>query len=100
MIEIRRLDDRTVGPVPGTWRQAHGLDDHGISRTIVRVCCPACGREAEVHGVHGGHGIGIDGKVFPSLICDSAGCTWHDHVRLQGWTGGNLPNLPPGEVAA
>lgn len=32
------------------------------------------------------HLIADDGTVIPSLVCPAAGCPWHEHVRLVGWT--------------
>jgi len=34
------------------------------------------------------HSIAADGKVFPSVVCMSQGCDFHDFVILDGWTAG------------
>jgi hypothetical protein len=37
-----------------------------------------------------GHQINAAGGVSPSVVCRAAGCDFHDWVRLQGWTAGDL----------
>ena len=31
------------------------------------------------------HTVAADGAVSPSLVCPSNGCTFHEHVTLDGW---------------
>lgn len=33
------------------------------------------------------HTIAPDGAVSPSVVCPQEGCTFHDSVRLEGWSG-------------
>ena len=43
------------------------------------------------HGVSlRGHSIAADGKVSPSVVCLAPGCSFHDVVRLDGWSAGAL----------
>jgi hypothetical protein len=37
-----------------------------------------------------GHEIYADGRVRPSVVCRAPGCTFHEFVRLEGWTAGHL----------
>ena len=32
------------------------------------------------------HGIAEDGAVFPSVVCTYPGCTFHEFIKLDGWT--------------
>lgn len=32
------------------------------------------------------HTIDPEGKVSPSVVCPREGCTWHEWVKLVGWT--------------
>lgn len=76
MITVRRStgpDDRS----PGVWIPL--ATSRGRSASIV---CPKCGQEAMLTN----HKIGADGAVTPSVVCPR-GCGWHEHVRLDGWTG-------------
>jgi hypothetical protein len=45
------------------------------------VRCPTCGECATLTD----HTIAADGTVSSSLQCPHDGCTFHDHVRLEGW---------------
>jgi hypothetical protein len=37
-----------------------------------------------------GHSVGADGQVAPSVVCRADGCTFHDFVRLEGWSAGAM----------
>lgn len=37
-----------------------------------------------------GHRVAADGRVSPSVICLTPGCSFHDFVRLEGWSSGAL----------
>ena len=50
--------------------------------TVVYVTCPDCG----ARGTLCEHSIRSDGVVDPSLACPHAGCNFHEHVKLVGWT--------------
>jgi hypothetical protein len=63
---------------PGTWKG--GLIGGG--RRIALVTCPDCGNSASLRG----HTIRADGCVEPSLDCPHDSCTFHDWVKLEGWT--------------
>lgn len=36
------------------------------------------------------HSIAADGRVLPSVVCLAPGCSFHDFVRLKGWSAGAL----------
>lgn len=71
-------------PIPrghglGTWRPVRG-------GTSARLTCPQCGLDAELD-----HEIAADGTVSrsvecPGVIASGGNCTWHVHVRLEGWS--------------
>lgn len=61
---------------PGTWKGLQTPDGRSAS-----VCCPVCGVVAALTD----HVIGKDGAVSPSLFCPKCGCTFHEHVTLEGW---------------
>lgn len=33
------------------------------------------------------HKIAEDGTVSPSVVCQRAGCEYHEFIRLEGWEG-------------
>jgi len=37
------------------------------------------------------HRVAADGTVYPSVVCQTPGCSYHEIVRLVGWDGGDLP---------
>jgi hypothetical protein len=37
-----------------------------------------------------GHAVHSDGRVEPSVVCLHPGCSFHEFVRLKGWTAGAL----------
>lgn len=57
---------------------------------VPRVECPLCKRG--MLGPNAPHGIRSNGEVFQSVICANAGCTFHDYIRLDGWTYGEVPH--------
>jgi hypothetical protein len=36
------------------------------------------------------HKIAADGRVVPSVVCLAPGCDFHEYVRLDEWSGGDL----------
>lgn len=48
-----------------------------------RVCikCPKCERIGMLD-----HNVADGGTVTPSLDCPAEGCSFHEFVRLEGWT--------------
>jgi hypothetical protein len=48
------------------------------------VVCGDCRRYLTLKG----HAVAPDGTVSPSVVCPHAGCKWHVHLRLDGWTYG------------
>ena len=37
------------------------------------------------------HEIAADGTVSPSVVCQRGGCSYHEFIRLEGWTYGAKP---------
>jgi len=67
-------------PPPGQWKACHPST---ILRFKAEVTCPFG------HGmVLKGHSISEHGYVLPSVVCPKKGCTFHDFVKLEGWTFG------------
>ncbi len=50
--------------------------------------CPQCGTgilgDAAPHGVH------ANGKVYASVVCQNPNCSFHHHIQLEGWDGGEI----------
>jgi len=36
------------------------------------------------------HSIGADGEVSPSVVCPTRGCSFHEYVRLDKWSFGEV----------
>ena len=66
----------------GVWKGAKMIEDDGTVKRTANVSCPECGITASLSR----HTIAADGKVTPSLVCPYGGCSFHDHVVLEGWT--------------
>lgn len=62
----------------GTWR---GSRINGEKRSA-NFCCPGCGQRASLSH----HTIAEDGKVSPSVVCPTEGCTFHEWIQLEGWS--------------
>lgn len=60
----------------------------GQTKPIIE--CPNCG--AGILGDPAPHGIRKDGTVYASVVCQNARCTFHSHVQLEGWEGGEMPH--------
>lgn len=39
------------------------------------------------------HRVAADGTVYPSVVCQAPGCSYHEIVRLVGWDAGDLSTL-------
>ena len=67
----------------------------GDTKPIIE--CPICGNY--MLGDIATHGIHADGTVYASVNCKGKlkkdgqviSCWFHDHVRLEGWAGGEIP---------
>ena len=77
MISFQR--DLTGDFPNGTWR---GAKRDGVK--IANFHCPKCDFSASL-GHDSNHTIAMDGAVSPSVVCDGAGCDFHEYVRLDGW---------------
>ena len=90
MIEIKRVEPIPVvteggpcgfamglsapGPAPLTWRP---VKVDGVE--TARVVC-SNGHEALLD-----HHVDIEGKVYPSVVCPTDGCNFHEHIVLLDW---------------
>lgn len=90
MIEFTRYDQRMpdegVLPPAKTWDYAptyEGRWAHVYADDLAFATCPfghTCRLSKKVHSV------AADGTLSPSYVCPATGCTFHDFVRLVGWT--------------
>ena len=64
---------------PGTWKGLRTPAGRSASFT-----CPRCGLACSLDG----HTIEASGFVRPSVLCPVEGCTFHDWIRLVGWSPG------------
>jgi predicted RNA-binding Zn-ribbon protein involved in translation (DUF1610 family) len=62
---------------PGTWKGLLTPEGRKASFT-----CPKCGQLGSLAD----HNIAPDGTVSPSVVCPTAGCDFHEFIRLEGWT--------------
>lgn len=77
MITIKRAPE---GEFPrGTWRAV--LRD---GERAAAFACPKCDFRGGL-GFGTNHVIANNGIVSPSVVCDGAGCDFHEHVQLEGW---------------
>jgi hypothetical protein len=69
-------------PPAGHWKHCHPST---MKRFKAEMTCP------NGHGlVLKSHAIKPDGIVFPSVVCQARGCTFHEFVLLRGWDKGEL----------
>jgi hypothetical protein len=82
-IDIPQWKASTPNPPAGHWAPCHPAT---VKRFKASMTCPAG------HGlVLKGHHIFPDGRVHPSVVCPNPGCSFHEFVKLEGWTFGDLP---------
>ena len=65
----------------------HGGLPRSGKRTAI-MTCPDCGQEYSL----GGYEIDDKGVVTPSVVCVTKGCTFHEHLILEGWSA--VPRRP------
>jgi len=81
--DIPRWKTMTPKPPAGHWAPCHPAT---IKRFKASMTCPAG------HGlVLKGHHIFDDGRVHPSVVCPDPGCSFHEFVKLEQWTFGDVP---------
>jgi hypothetical protein len=69
-------------PPPLQWKACHPST---VRRFKAEVTC------GQGHGlVLKGHSVSADGRVWPSVVCLSAGCAFHEFVRLKDWKFGDV----------
>ena len=72
-------------PSPGTWTLVRSKERGQVT---ARVACVDCGQSAPIWF----HEITADGTVTPSLVCPMEGCSWHVHIKLDGWAEAVMEN--------
>ncbi len=81
-LRVRRCGRVTTDPLPMQWAPCHPST---IRHFKASMTCPYG------HGLTlGNHSIAATGKVLPSVVCPSPGCSFHAYVRLDRWTFGAL----------
>jgi hypothetical protein len=76
------LYDGKGEPPPLHWAACHPST---MKRFKAQLTCP------NGHGLTlRSHSIDSSGAVFPSVVCPSPGCTFHQYVSLQDWTYGPI----------
>lgn len=69
-------------PPPRHWKACH---PRTVRRFKAHLTC------AKGHAlVLSEHAISVDGAVWPSVVCKAPRCSFHEFVRLEGWSGGSL----------
>ena len=64
------------------WKASHPST---ITRFKAQMTC------ARGHGIAlRDHSVEADGRVFPSVVCNAPGCDFHEYVRLEGWSAGQI----------
>jgi hypothetical protein len=82
MIERRVFVLQELGAMRrGTYRPVLIGPDVATARRSASLCCPGCSSV----GLLEVHSITADGLVEPVLSCLAPGCTFSEHVRLEGW---------------
>jgi len=81
LIDIPRFEGAS-DPPPLSWKACHPSTVH---RFKAQLTCP------KGHGlVLKGHSIDARGRVYPSVVCMTDSCEFHEFVRLVGWDFGPL----------
>lgn len=81
-VYIRSYGKITPDPPPMHWAPCHPST---MRKFKASMTCPYG------HGLTlGQHSIASTGEVFPSVICPANGCTFHEFVKLDHWTLGEL----------
>lgn len=81
VVELKQWDG-PGRPPPLMWKGCHPR-----TRPIFKaeLTCP------NGHGVSlRGHAINASGKVSPSVVCLTPGCSFHEFVRLEKWSAGAI----------
>jgi len=52
------------------------------------IDCPVCG--CGILGDVAPHGVKTNGEVYASVVCQNPYCTFHQHIKLQDWSGGEI----------
>lgn len=73
--------------LPATWDHPHAAGSDPVVQRLMRddlvyVTCPFGHSLRAVSSIHR---IEADGRMKPSYVCTATGCSFHAHVRLEGW---------------
>jgi hypothetical protein len=82
VVHVARFDQITSDPPKMHWSPCH---PSVVKRFKASMTC-AYGHSLTL----GGHAIDADGTVHPSVVCPARGCSFHDFVRLDGWSFGDV----------
>lgn len=85
------MEDRTKTLSRVNWSRQ---DQDGQGFEVVSLICPDCGKSSTLWCPVGGHGIAEDGTIDPSVVCPFEPCTFHEWVKLEGWTFGARKRIP------
>lgn len=92
MIVFTRADQRlpNEGQLPPrcTWDYAPKVCDDGTPLPKAwndDLVYATCANGHTLRLVSTVHAIAADGSISPSYVCSVTGCTFHEHVRLEGW---------------
>lgn len=61
---------------------------HSESMKFPIVQCPLCG--SGMLGDDAPHGIEASGRVYNSVVCQEDKCSFHQFIKLEGWTFGEI----------
>jgi hypothetical protein len=81
-VRIARFDRVATDPPRMHWAPCH---PSVLKRFKASMTCP------NGHGLTlGGHTVAADGIVHPSVVCPTAGCSFHEFVKLDRWSFGEV----------
>lgn len=69
--------------LPGQWMPWKWGATKPYPLTAV-ICCPMCGKSGTLHPNI--HTISVTGIVSPSMVCPYPPCSFHEFIRLDGWS--------------
>jgi hypothetical protein len=81
-VSLRKNIKQSASSLRNSWTPCHPSTAHRFKASM--VCS---------HGhvlTLGSHSISANGDVWPSVVCPTPGCHFHEYVRLKGWTDGPL----------
>jgi hypothetical protein len=86
VVLLKRFHEVTTDPPPMYWAPCH---PRAIKHFKASMTCP------RGHGLTlRNHSVSGSGQVHPSVVCPTVGCDFHEFVRLDGWSFGNVQTRP------